>query len=160
MQHFKLLPSTLSLMCFVILNFSQLRDWNLDIIKLIKSMKQWDIYDFRLLILIIVTILGWKMIYLWINTIGFFMPWNFINFDILLLMFPRDSQFQWKLLAKLHSELDSVGIIIMIGSSYSNYKRRNLAWVKVRRPFAFCYQNSDLGNKRAVTIKYVRPALV
>lgn len=40
--------------------------------------------------------------------------------------------FRWELPAKLHSGLDSMGAIITIGSSYGNYKRRNLGWwVKV-----------------------------
>jgi len=35
---------------------------------------------------------------------------------------PRVSQFQWKLLAKLYSGLDFAGTIIIIESSYNNYK--------------------------------------
>lgn len=37
-------------------------------------------------------------------------------------------------------------MIITIGSSYSNYKRGNLAWVKVHRQFAYYGRHSDLSN--------------
>jgi len=63
----------------------------------------------------------------------------------------RVPQFRWKLLVKLYSGHDSVGTIIIIESSYNNYKGGILARVKVYR--LFCYQNFDLGNKRGVTIK-------
>lgn len=129
MQHFQLLSSTLSLMCFVILAISRFHSWNLDIIKLIKNMRQWDIHDFWFLIIIKMSDFLWEIKY-FIREITH-IHWSFIPCDGILstsmFFFSRISQFQWKLLANVHSGPDSLGIIIiMIGSSYSNYKRKNL----------------------------------